>query len=130
VLNEFDRQLHNLIQKGYPEAAGMPLAHFLKYMEPLRERINEYALPEADLENGRLPFVIVIQSVLVAAEKMMALVGREGETGFISMYPVKPDNFKPIDSVHIPNSLAYLLLDIDRGKDTINIAPIEALAGC
>lgn len=57
----------------------------------------------------------------------MPLVERHGKTGFTSMYPVEPGSFKPIHDVNIPGSMAYLLVDIDRGKDTINIAPVEAL---
>jgi len=124
---ELDRQVNNLLQKGYLEAAGVSAEEFLKHIEPLNERIGELVLPEIDLEKGQLPFVIVIKSDLVAAEKAMSLVEREGKKGFTKMYPREPKDFKIIDGVSIPNGMAYLLVDIDRGKGSINIIPSEAL---
>ncbi|MDD5702956.1 MAG: DUF5701 family protein, partial [Dehalococcoidales bacterium] len=63
----------------------------------------------------------------MATEKAMLLVEREGKAGIIRMYPVKPESFKPIVGVHLPNPMAYLLVDIERGKDTNNIVPSDAL---
>ncbi len=124
---EFDRQVNNLLQKGYPEAAGVLAEEFLKHIEPLKERIEELAPTEIDVENGQLPFVIVIKRDFVPAEKAMSLVEREGKKGTTKMYPREPNDFKIIDGVSIPNGLAYLLVDIDRGKGSINITPSEAL---
>lgn len=124
---EFDRQVNNLRQKGYPEAAGVSAEEFLKHIEPLKERMGELVPPEIDLEKGQLPFVIVVKSDWVAAEKAMSLVEREGKKGFTKMYPRAPKDFKIIDGVSIPSGLAYLLVDIDRGKGSINITPSEAL---
>jgi len=124
---EFDRQVNNLLQKGYPEAAGVSAEEFLKPIEPLKERMGELALPEIDLEQGQLPMVIVVKSDWVAAEKAMSLVEREGKKGFTKMYPREPKDFKIIDGVSIPNGPAYLLADIDRGKGSLNVTPGEAL---
>jgi hypothetical protein len=124
---EFDRQVENLLQKGYPEAASISAEEFLKQIDPLKERVGELVFPEIDLEKGHLPFVIVVKSDLVAAEKAMSLVEREGKHGFTKMVPREPKDFKTIDGVTIPGSMAYLLVDIDRGKETINIIPSEAL---
>lgn len=128
MLKELERQLNSLVQKGYPEAAGMPAEQFLEYVEPLKKKIGEIVvLPEEDLEKGQLSFVIVVTNNLVATEKAMSMVEHEGKAGFIRMYPVEPGSFKPIDGVYIPNRMAYLLVDIDRGKGTNNIAPRDAL---
>jgi uncharacterized Ntn-hydrolase superfamily protein len=54
---------------------------------------------------------------------------RESDKGFISLYPREPKDFKPIDEVRIPNEMAYLLVDIDRDRETINIAPVVSLHG-
>lgn len=124
---EFERQLDNLLRKGYPEAAGVSVSEFLKNISPLQEKVNDFNLPAIDLEKGELPLVIVVKSDWVAAEKAMALVERNGNTGFTKLYPHEPKDFTTIDGVSIPGSKAYLLLDIDRGKDSINIAPKEAL---
>jgi hypothetical protein len=124
---EFDRQANNLLQKGYPEAANVSAEEFLKYIEPLKERIGKLTLTEIDLEKGQLPFVIVVRSDLIPVEKAMSLVEREGKSGLTKLYPRKPKDFEVIDGVRIPNGAAYLLVDIDRGKETINFTPGEAL---
>ena len=66
VLQEFDRQVQNLLSKGYPQEAQLSDAHFLTHIEPLRGKIEEIITVEKDVEQGRLPFVIVIKSVRTA----------------------------------------------------------------
>ena len=127
MLQEFDRQVENLVRKGYPEIAGQPAREFLRHIGPLRERVEEIDAPEADLEAGRLPFVIVVTSDTVSAGKAMALVERDGKQGFVKMYPREPEDFRPIDGIVIPGGAAYLIVDIDRGGETLNITPNEAL---
>ncbi|NJO81432.1 MAG: hypothetical protein HC828_00850 [Blastochloris sp.] len=124
---EFDRQVENLLQKGYPEAAGISVGEFLKHLNPLKDRVGELEQSEIDLERGRLPFVIVFKSDLVATEKAMPLIERKGKQGLTKLYPREPKDFKAIDSVSIPSGQAYLLVDIDRGRETINSIPSEAL---
>ncbi len=126
-LNEFERQLANLLQKGYPQAARVSDAEFLKHIEPLYARLENLALCEPDLERGRLPFVIVVKTQFVAADTAMQLVERAGKKGFTNLYPVNPEDFQPIADVKIPNGMTYLLVDIDRGKKTLNLAPADAL---
>ncbi len=124
---EFDYQVENLVQKGYPEVAGVKTSKFLTHIEPLRERVGELAVPEKDFDEGHLPFVIVVKRDLVAAEKAMLLVERDGKKGFVSMYPVEPKRFNLIEGVSVPQGMAYILVDIDRGKESLNITPDEAL---
>ncbi len=125
--NEFDRQVENLVQKGCPKAAGVSAEQFLKHIEPLKKRINRLAVSEMDLEKGRLPLVVVIKSEWVAADKAMSLVKRQAKNGYTKMFPRVPQDFKTIDRVTLPVGMAYLLVDIDRGKDNINMTPDEAL---
>lgn len=127
LIKEFDRQVEILLQKGYPAAADLPEEAFLTSIIPLKGKIADLVLPEIDMEKGTLPFVIVVNSNLVAAEKAMALVSREGKQGITKMYPREPNQFKLIEGVTLPHSPAYLLLDIDRGQETLNIIPGEAL---
>jgi hypothetical protein len=124
---EFDRQVENLLKRGYPEAAGLSLEDLLEHIEPLKGKAEQLTVPEQDLDRGRLPFVLVIKSDLVATEKAMLLVVREGKQGFIKLYPHEPKDFKAIDDVIIPSGMAYLLVDIDRGKENINVPPNEAM---
>ncbi len=69
----------------------------------------------------------MVKSDLVPAEKAMSLVEREGKQGITKMYPREPTEFKTIEGIAVPNGMVYLLLDVDRGKETINIIPSEAL---
>lgn len=126
-MKEFDRQLHNLLQKGYPEAAGVSKEEFTEIVEPLREKTSKITILAADMENGKLPFVIVIKNNLVPVETAVNMINREGKDGIINMVPVAASDFQPIKEVNIPTSLAYLVVDIDRGYETLNIRPKDAL---
>jgi Family of unknown function (DUF5701) len=125
--NEFDRQVKNLIGKNYPSAAGISKAKFLKLLEPLRKAADSISRVSLDVDNGRLPFVIVIKSELVPATKTMPLVKRQGRRGIVAMQPVTPDQFSTIDRVKIPEGPVYLLVDIDRGRETLNVRPEDAM---
>ncbi len=59
---EFDRQVKNLIEKGYPQVAGLEAGNFLRHIEPLRERAEKLSAGAENLVAGRLPFVIVVKS--------------------------------------------------------------------
>lgn len=124
---EFTHQLNNLISKGYPEALGIADTEFIQHIKPLSNKLAEVKDTTIDLEKGILPFVIVITDKKLPPEKMMSLVEREGKQGVEKMYPHQPSQYSTIDSVNLPTGLAYLLIDIDRGKDTLNITPNEAL---
>jgi hypothetical protein len=124
---EFDRQVDNLIAKDYPTIIGITAEAFLTHIEPLKSGVRELAAYSQEPREGYIPFVIVITSELATGERTMPLVERQGRRGVISMYPVAPTEFAPIDDVRIPPGGAYLLVDIDRGKETINITPDDAL---
>ncbi|HMR68155.1 MAG TPA: DUF5701 family protein [Anaerolineae bacterium] len=124
---EFDRQVQNLLQKGYAEVAGLSVEAFLGHLSPLREAVEEIDWGDPDLEKGYLPFVIVVKNEMVATEKAMSLVERESKTGVTKMYPREPQDFVPIEAVRLPVGQVYLLTDIDRGQETLNVAPGEAL---
>lgn len=124
---EFERQLNNLLQKGYPEAANVSPAEFLSYVKSLKNNLLNLNVPEVDLENGYLPFVIVIKRELVPTEKAMSRVEKDGKAGITKLFPHESKNFQIIDSEIIPDGNAYLLVDIDRGKETINLPPNEAM---
>jgi hypothetical protein len=124
--DEFTRQLETLVRKGYPRVAGLAPSDFRANIEPLAARLETIAIAAPD-DEGHLPFVIVVKSGLVPANKSLPLVERAGKRGIIGMYPVQAAQFTPIESVSIPGGSAYLLVDIDRGKSTLNVAPDQAL---
>jgi hypothetical protein len=125
---EFGRQIETLLAKGYPKAAGLMADEFARTLEPLRERLANLPDMEESPDEGRFPFVIVIKSDLVASERSIELVERRGQAGFSVLEPDDLGRFDPIEGVELPNGSAYLAVDIDTGKDTLNVTPDDALA--
>ena len=125
--HEFDRQVENLIQKGYHAAAGVEEEDFRRRLDPLRERVGSVARLENCGEAARIPFAIVVKPEMVAADKAMSLVEFNGRRGFASLHPVAVEDFKPIASIVLPSGMAYLVVDVDTGKATLNVTPDEAL---
>jgi hypothetical protein len=124
---EFDRQVANLIEKKYPQAAKLSERDFLKLVLPLKNKLSSRVFSKIDLMKGALPFVIVIKSELVRAEKAMTLLRWGKKPGVTKLFPHTSKDFKTIAEVKIPKSAAYLLLDIDRGKKNINLPPNQAM---
>jgi hypothetical protein len=117
VSGELERQVDTLVEKGYPEAAGLTPAQFKKHLEPLEESVTDLGEP----------FVIVVTSDLVPRDKAIRLVERRGKAGFSVLDPDDLDRFEPIEGLGLPAGSAYLAVDVDTGKDTLNVTPDEAL---
>jgi hypothetical protein len=125
--HEFERQISNLLQKNYPESINISTDEFLKIIEPLRSNLGQLTVPQVDLDKGYLPFVIVIKSELLLSDKAMSLVDKDGKKGITKLFPHEPKSFQTIDGETIPMERAYLLVDIDRGKENINLPPNQAI---
>ena len=117
---EFDRQVQNLLDKDYPK-------DILGYVGSLKEKIKNFDFPYILLEEGILPFVIVVKSDLIPTDQAMSLVEKDGKAGVTKLFPLDPSDFKTIDSVHVVNNPVYLLINIDRGKKNINMPPNQAI---
>ncbi|NOU67232.1 hypothetical protein GC096_24610 [Paenibacillus sp. LMG 31461] len=129
MLNEeFERQVRNLIDKGYPQLVGLSAAAFSQELEPLKHQISEINLNQIEAQAWRIPFVIVIKGDWLHAEHAMRLVEREGKNGFSSIDIEEINRFQPIEGMELPEGRAYLLLDIDTGTGTLNVTPTAALA--
>lgn len=124
---EFDRQVQNLLDKGYPKAAGISEEDFKKLLDPLKDKLSDHEDLELDIENGKVPFVIVFKSELVDSEKAMELLEWQGKNGFAKLYPHSSKDYSPIESVNIPEEQVYFLIDINRGSEYLNIRPEDAL---
>ncbi len=122
----FDHQVDQLLKKGYPKAAGVTELKFLEYLTPLKDKVRSLTVDKPDFEKGYLPFVIVVKNELVDTQTALERVDFKGKSGFINLTPHTSDTFQPITSVSIPESLVYLLVDIDRGYATRNVTPDEA----
>lgn len=120
IIAELDRQVQNLLNRGYPK-------EILGSLNSLKEKANNLDLPLIDLEKGKLPFVIVVKSDLMPTDQAMSLVEKDGKPGITKLFPLNPTDFETINSVQIPNHSAYLLINIDRGKENINLPPNQAM---
>jgi hypothetical protein len=127
VRREFERQVENLVRKGYPEVAGITAGEFRRQLGPLGESIRQLAALEVAGEAGRIPFVIVVKRELVAVERALPLVALRGKSAFTDMAADDIERFTPIEGITLPAGAAYLLVDIDLGRDTLNATPDDAL---
>lgn len=120
---EFDRQLQNLVQKKYPLLAGVPEAEFIEEVQSLKPLLANISVES----KGSIPLLIVIKQAWVPAEKAMTLIEINGQPGIVNMTPLQPQDFSPISEVNIPETSAYLLIDVQTGQEMLNVTPAEAL---
>jgi hypothetical protein len=119
---EFDRQLENLLAKGYPRLAGLSEEDFVRGLEPLRRRVPKAA------ENGSpIPFLVAVKSAVVPAERALPLVDLGGRPGVVRMHPTEPGEYAAIAGLEVPAGPAYLVVDVDPGSGTLNLTPDDAL---
>lgn len=126
LLKEFERQVTNLINKNYPTVIGVSEKEFIENIDGLKHKVENIKTVELDFEKGTITFVIVVKSESIGAEKTMPLAEKGGKKGVTILRPHTSNHFKTIDEVSIPNCSIYLLVDIDRGKESINLPPSDA----
>lgn len=123
TLTELDRQVHTLVELGYPALAGMTVSDFEALFEPIKAACRD--LPQVDEE--RVPFVVVVKRELVAPEQAMALTALKGKPGFADLAPEDLMRFQAIEELEVPAGPVYLLFDVDTGSDLRNVTPNDAL---
>jgi hypothetical protein len=121
---EFDRQVGNLLAKGYPKLAGTTVDAFVEQVAPLERRLAE--IP-ASRNGSSIPFVLVVADGLVPTERAMSRVDLGRKRGVVRMDPTEPSEYAPIDGVDVPRAAAYLAVDLDTGPHTLNVTPDDAL---
>lgn len=114
-----DEQVATLVRKGYPERV-------VELARPLRAKLAGLELPALDIAAGTLPFVLVVKSSVLPTEQAMTAASKDSKPGITKLFPLEPGDFTTIDAVTIPESDAYLLVDIDRGNDSVNLPPSAA----
>ncbi len=122
---EFDRQLQTLLDKGYPALAGIGVEEFTRLIEPLRELLPR-AVSAVATGQDPIPFLIVVRGSLVPTVAAVERFEVRGKAGWSDMAD-EIDSYKPIDGVDVPLGPAYLVVDVDTGKDTLNVRPNDAL---
>ncbi|HZN17926.1 MAG TPA: DUF5701 family protein [Micromonosporaceae bacterium] len=120
---ELDRQVENLVTKGYPELAGAGVAAFRHRLAPLKEQLAHLS---PSREPGRVPFVIVVKTDVVPADRAVRLVELRGKEGFTEMEADDLRRFATVEDVELPPGSEYLLTDVDAGRGTRNVTPDEA----
>lgn len=120
---ELRRQVDRLVERAYPELAGLSHSAFRERLEPLEDALGLIGPPGP----GRIPFVVVLRSELVPAARAIEWVERDGQGGVSAMDDDDLAEFAPIASVDLPDGDAYLVADVDTGAATRNITPDAAL---
>jgi len=97
-LETFNGRVKTLIDKGYPEAAGMKNDQFLGYVDPLRDRFE-------------IGDIIVIPECIVAIPRQMSMVKLAGKTGYADP---NLGVFRNVAGVKTPN-VPYLSRRVENG---------------
>jgi hypothetical protein len=120
--HELDRQIQNLHDLGYPALAGIGADDLDDLLRPLRDRLP----PGGAADDGRIPFLLVVKDSLVPTVDAVARWRVGGKAGWTDM-DAELAGFAPIDGVEVPGGPAYLLVDVDTGRDTLGVRPDDAL---
>lgn len=128
---EFDRQVHNLIEREYPAMAGLTSEHFQSLVAPLRDLAATTGHLTCEPGAGRLPFVLVVTRQLAPIEQMMPRTTLHGKArpGFVdhSFEPGSLERFVAITETDLPDQPVYLLMDIERGEEFCGAIPRDAM---
>ncbi len=130
---EFDRQVRNLLDRGYPAVAGLSPEAFVELVTPLRATALARGGSMRPPEEGRVPFLLVVTRALAPIERTLPLTTLHGKTkpGFIDdrLYgPGAIERFVPVREAEPPDERAYLLFDVDRGEEFCGVVPSRAMA--
>ncbi|GAA4481312.1 DUF5701 family protein [Rhodococcus olei] len=125
---EFDRQLHVLIDLGYPALTGQTAAEFAEALTPLRTVANRSPAERGD---DHIPFVLVVARTAdgapIDSHDAMGRTAFGVHRGFADLEPDDLARFRPVEGVTVPGGVGYLLLDVDTGSDYLNVTPADAL---
>lgn len=124
---EFERQMTTLIQKGYPEMVGMTADEFTENLAPLQSLAEALPIQADEQQEGLVPFVLVVKGDWFDGEKAMQAIERKKKAGFSVMDAEEIRRFTPIEGIEIPTGMAYLMIGIDTGKETLNVTPNDAM---
>ncbi|WP_377645589.1 DUF5701 family protein [Oryzobacter terrae] len=127
-----DQQVETLLALGYPALAGLTEQAFTDRLAPLRDAAA--SLPDLPVEPtpGRTPLVVVVTRELVDPEltvPLLRLAPRGTRPGVVDRNHGEQGlaPYRPIAEVELPDPAAYLLLDVDRGEEFLDVRPEEAL---
>jgi hypothetical protein len=123
---QFQLQVNTLVRLGYPDLFGMTASEFQASLWPLERHALGSGDTPFDPSSGKVPFVLVIRSARAPIASTLPLVNRHGKMAIERLHPKKPEDFRSIESVSVPEGDAYVLREIDRGSETRNVTPDDA----
>ncbi|SNR56257.1 hypothetical protein SAMN06265360_11056 [Haloechinothrix alba] len=126
-VDEFDRQTRTLIDKGYPAMTGLSAQALGELVDPLRAHVVDRAREMRPPTPARVPFVLVVTRKLVPTHRTITVTELGGRPGFADFDDADLERFEAIDGVDVPDREVYLVFDIERGPDTRNVAPRDAM---
>lgn len=128
---EFDRQVHNLIERDYPTTARLTPEQFTTLVAPLRDLATGIGHGTGAPDTGRVPFLLVATREVVPIEQTMARTTLRGKTGpgFVdrSFEPGALERFVAVEEAGLVGQRAYLLFDIERGEEFCGAVPNDAM---
>jgi hypothetical protein len=125
---EFERQVENLLERGYPRLAGLREDEFLRLVMPAAGALGKLAANGAGSgSQGRAGFALVVRATLVQPVEAVGVVDLHGKSGFTSMEPDDLGRFAPVPDLDVPEGPAYLVGGLDTGRDLLNVTPDDAL---
>lgn len=123
---EFDRQVQNLLDKGYPALTGVTRDNFMGLVAPLRD-VAITGSERRPPSRAHVPFVLVIKDRLINANQLMPLTELKGMAGFSIFEPDDIARFNATQEVQLPERDAYLTFEVDRERETLNLSPDKAV---
>lgn len=124
VQDLLDKHAKTLIEQGIPKLLGLTDQEFVLQMEQLASLLR----PEHEAKQaGNIPLCIAFRPGSADLGLLMARVEARSAKGVVDMTPLTPEAFDVIDGLEIPGGQFYLLIDVDTGRDLLNISPANAL---
>ncbi|HEX6149570.1 DUF5701 family protein [Nocardioides sp.] len=126
----FTAQVDRLVSLGYAGLAGLTESDFRARLAPLEERVPVATGP-VDAAEGRVPWVLVVTRDLIPPEPRVPLLRLAGgrKPGVVDRNHGEGDlaTYYPLPELGVPDTLAYLLLDVERGEEFCGVKPEDAL---
>ena len=117
---ELDRQATVWAERGRPVSPD--------HLATLHSALGSIERPSDAEMREHVPCVLVVQSAVRPAKEAMATTELDGRHGSVNQHAGDIDEFQPIESVAVPESDAYLLVDVQRGSEFCGTAPEPAVA--
>lgn len=115
-------QIATLVRRDYPSLFSMPEQAFTASLDELSKHVPS----DSRGNDGRRAFVLVINSPLAPVASVLERAVRAGKSPVVKLYPKTLGDFTTVPEVELPLGDAYLLLDVDRGAEYLNVTPDAA----